>query len=235
MAGTKVKPPVTPSVVALALVLDRDTKEFDDKDKNHGSNTLIGQAEGYARKGEWDKVRSPLDRLQDGEDRFRTLIALAAVGSEGKEYLEEAIKTPGPGHVSLYLRLIDVGANAGVAEDRLQALANSIPAPPSDASPRGRGQLLAFKTKLERSKAAVDEKAADAVGTGTLSALLAKMALARHNTRLDGGFAKTVQTWSDPDKAFGSAGAILGCAAAENSRADLLFRGYRENDKSESV
>ena len=104
------------------------------------------------------------------------------------------------------LEVVDVAARAGVSDDRLQAVANAI----GDPALRGRGQLVIFRTKLASTKGAGDDKEIDAIDKKALSAMLAKLALARHNTRLDSGFLKTVQTWDDPAKAFGLAGALQG-------------------------
>ena len=43
-----------------------------------------------------------------------------------------------------------------------------------------------------------------------MSAPVGRFLLARRNTQLDSGYAKTVQTWEEPDRQFGSAGVALG-------------------------
>jgi hypothetical protein len=177
---------------------------------------LIGQAEGHARKGEWDGVRGPLARLRDEpESLLRAQLALAEVGPDGNAFLKAAVENPdATASPWLLLRLIDLGTKAGLPEETLLAVAKKIP----DAALRGRGQLLIFRAKLAQSKEAGDEKAAEAVEPKTLSALLAKQALARHNTRRDSGFAKTVQTWEESAKAFGAAGVILGLRGDEEKK-----------------
>jgi hypothetical protein len=224
------KPKLTPSVVALGVVVGRDPDGYDEDQVA----TRMGQVEGLARKGSWGEARSALVKLQGDEvrDRFRVHVAVAAIGPEGKDDLEAALKlaeafrsTSDPGTVWTMLRLIDLGAGAGVPDERLMAIADRIggkrdPEEPArvDVSLRGRGQLLALRAKLARSKEAADDKLVEAVEPRSLSALLAKQALARHNTRLDSGFLKTAQSWSDPAKAFGTVGALQGLRSGDERK-----------------
>ncbi len=216
------EPAITPSVAALSMLLGRKTEGFPPPDPLIQS---MGEAEAFARKGDMTSARQRLGILQD-ENMLRARIALAATNPESKDEAELALKfaetrykeAPDPKVSWLLLRLIDLGARAGVAEDRLQAVAKVIAGDEGVNSLRGRGQLLAFRAKLSRSKDAGDESAIDAIEKQSLSKLLAKQVLARHNTRRDSGFAKTVQSWSDPDKAFGAAGALLGLRSGDDEK-----------------
>ena len=211
-----VEPILTPSVEALGVLLRRKPEGFKPDPLAAG----LGQIEANARKGDLVSARRGLTLVQsDPLLLLRARIALAAANPEGKEDIEAALKfaetafkdNPDPSVSWLLLRLIDLGARAGVAEDRLLAVAKVIAGDESGTnSLRGRGQLLAFRAKLSHSKDAGDESAIEAIEKQSLAKLLAKQALARHNTRRDSGFAKTVQSWNDPDKAFGAAGALLG-------------------------
>ena len=217
MAPLAGNPKITPAVAALALVLDReaDISGFDRGGEATIPN-LMGQAEGHARKNDWVAARKALQELAPAgasvEDQLRVRIALGAVGgAESKEYLEESTTIVAPDASPwLWIRLIDLGTKAGMADDRLQAAANKIvDADPNLRSLRGRGQLLIFRAKLAGTKGAAENKGIETIAP-SLSILLAKQALARHNAKRDSGFLKTVQTWSDPDKVFGLAGALQG-------------------------
>jgi hypothetical protein len=203
---------ITPSVSALSKVLGQPTEGFD---AAPDTAEMVGTAEASARNGDWDNAKKTAASLENAEYRLRALVAVASVGPGGKASLEEAIKlanSPQNFNAWVLLRLLDLGARAGIADDQLEAVAKRITHedPSVSSSLRARGQLLAFKAKLAASKGAGDDKAIEAIDSKSLSAMLAKQALAQHNTRLDSGFAKTVQTWDDPAKAFGAAGALLG-------------------------
>jgi hypothetical protein len=204
---------LTPAVKALAILTDGEPKGFDEPDS---SNAAMGQAEAAARQGEWDNAHNYVAKVNDPNLQVRARITLASVGPQGKDDLDTALKAAVQAQDLppwWLLELVDLGGRAGTPEDRLQAVANRI----SDSSLRGRGQLLVFRAKLARSKAAGDEKDIELIDkTALLSARLAKLALARHNTRLDSGFLKTVQTWDEAAKAFGLAGALQGLHGAED-------------------
>jgi len=104
------------------------------------------------------------------------------------------------------LRLTHIALRAGLPEERVQALADRI----ANRSLRGRAQLALFRSRLAQLKQPVEDNAADKIESRSLGRRLAAEDLARHNTRLNAGWAAAVQEWQQPLKAFGSLGVALG-------------------------
>jgi hypothetical protein len=184
-------------------------------------NDLLGQAEGLARQGQWQQARQKAHSAQNPQIKFRALLALAAAAADARSGdsadAEAAVrmaqgelqgKVDGPW---LLLRLTRVALRSGLGEDKLQGMVTSIPVP----GVRGRAQLALLQARLASGRKAVEEAAADKVDPHTLSHALARQQLARHNVRYDGGWAKTVQGWEEPLKAFGSLGVALGLQGGE--------------------
>jgi len=103
---------------------------------------------------------------------------------------------------------IDRGEGIEISAQSMRALAE-------DVKRRGRAQLAAFRARLGQGKQVVEESAADGVDGKTVSHQLARAYLARHNVRQGGDFAKVVQGWPEPQKAYGSVGAAMAMAGVE--------------------
>jgi hypothetical protein len=212
--------PLSASVVALAVALNRDAPK-PGKDRANATNVVIGQAEGLARLGRWDEAVQKAKSALEAESQVRGLLGVAVAALDGNPgnttaaeaavQVAEAELKGKAGTEWLQLRLLRVGARAGLASERLQAFAAAIP----EHDMRGRAQLAVLQGRLQNSKQVVEETAADQVDPKSLSHQLARAALARHNTRQGSDSAKTVQSWPDPQRAFGSAGVALGLTGAD--------------------
>jgi hypothetical protein len=202
-------------VVALAVALNQPAPK---PGKDTADEEVRGKAEGLARLGQWDAARKQALLGPTAEAKVRALSAVAAAALDAKaggaEDAEAALQLAEAELKNkretgwLLLRLLQVAGQAGVAPEKLQAVAAGIP----EAELRGRAQLVALRVRLDRGKQVVEEAAADAVEPKSVAHQLARAYLARNNVRHSGDWVKLVQSWPDPQKAFGSAGVALGLA-----------------------
>jgi hypothetical protein len=163
-------------------------------------------------------LKAPVEGMvnhKNAEVQLRMALALAAARDEASgdnKDLEKALKLAegelknNPRVSWAVVRLVEVAARSGIAEERLRVVAAAIP----EREVRGRAQLVLFRARLAQNKDKVDDGAADAVNPKTLSHLLARAALARHNTRQNRGWADAVEKWDEGPRAFGQVGAALG-------------------------
>jgi hypothetical protein len=210
------RPPLPSAVLALALALGKEVPA-PGKAPGERENAVVGEAEGLALQGHWDEARRVArEKTPDAETRLRAWVGLAAAAVGNKEAgtadLEEAVRVAETelrgrrGMSWLLLRLTLLGTEAGMGDDRLQGVAAAIP----DRAVRGQAQLALFRARLAASKQVVEEAAVGkVVDAETLSHLLAREELARHNIPLDSGWARVVQGWPEPQRAFGSLGEAL--------------------------
>lgn len=208
---TKDRPPLAAEVVALAMVLDKappqSGKSLEDDESTH-----IGTAEGLARKGQLAEARKQAQDAPNPRLKLRSLVALGGVSKESVNDLTAACQTaeaglPDPARENwILLRLVRLGAHAGVPADRLKAAAEII----VDPALRGRAKLELFRAQLDTMKQSADLTLADSVDPKTLAHELALAALARHNVRYSSGYLSTARTWSEPLASFGTLGALLG-------------------------
>jgi hypothetical protein len=212
----KPRPALRPEVVALAATLQKKPptagEEGDDKRNEH-----LGRVEGLARTDQWDQARQHAASNEYGDEaQFQALLALAAAAVEMKipdtndaeaaiKFAEAKLRDRKELSWSL-LRLTRVALRASLPEDRVQALINCMP----KGSLRGQAQLALLRSQLAQSKQLVEDSAADKVDSASVARRQAAEELARHNTRLNTGWAATVQGWQQPLKAFGSLGIGLG-------------------------
>lgn len=217
--------PFVPSVVALALVLEKRDRLKDllgtaKPGEEPPAALAAGQVLAMARKGDLESARKAATGLSDPTLRLWTLLALAEAsldagqGEAAKPDLETAIgvlendlkgKQVAPW---LGYRLVQLGARAGLGE-RTARLAAQIP----DAGLRGRAQLEILRAQLAGSTTRIEEKALETVGKDTPTYPTACEALARHTARVAGGSTaqKMVGGWNgDTERALGSAGVALG-------------------------
>jgi hypothetical protein len=218
----KTPPPPSPAVVALAVLLGRDEpkpRASDKKDEVKANeddleNIVLGRAEGLARRGNSAAARQLLGQARPAI-RLRGLVALAAVaadsGSGDTADLNAALDLAEgelKGRVEspwLLFRLAQLAVKAGQA-DRAMQVAGQIP----DAGLQAQAQLAGVRARLSGMKERADDALTSSVAEKTGAAALARLALARHNMARDSGTAKTVESWSDADRAPGLAGLALG-------------------------
>jgi hypothetical protein len=208
------RPALRGAVVALALALGKKPPA-PGKARGEEENGIIGEAEGLALQGRWDEARAAARKKPDPEVRLRALLGVAAAALGGKEAgtadLTEAVGLAENelrgrrGTAWLLLRLVRLGTEAGLGEDRLQAAAATIP----DRAVRGQAKLVLFRASLAASKQVIREEDVKKVDAETLSHQLAREDLVRHNFPLDSGWGKIVQGWPEPPRAFGSLGEAL--------------------------
>jgi hypothetical protein len=210
------KPPLPAEVVTLALLLEKkDLPEagdnFDDK-----NNERIGKAEALARQGKWEEARKLADQAEDEAAQFRARLAIAAAAADAKPPetadIDSALKmaegTLGKKAKFSWsmLCLVQLALQAGLPEERVQALTNQI----GDPALRGRAQLAVFRAQLDKASQLVEDAAADKIDSNNLARSLAAQVLARHNVRVSAGYSSVVQTWPQPLRSFGALGIALG-------------------------
>jgi hypothetical protein len=212
------RPRLRAPVVALALALEQQVPRPEKSTPEDEAQELVGQAEGLARRGDWGPARERLKAANryGAEVQLRVLVGLAAAApvgakAEDKSDLEAAVALAGkmkgrPEASGPLLRLARLAARAGLPEDQQLSVAAAIAAP----APRGLAQLAVLRARLASAQQVVGEDAAAKVDGKGLAHLLAREALARHNVRRDGGWAKVVQGWEEPERSFGSLGVALG-------------------------
>jgi hypothetical protein len=216
MYDDKPRPALRPQVVALATVLQMKPppagENEDDKRNEH-----LGRIEGLARTEQWDQARQHAASNDYGDEaQFQALVAVAAAAVDIKiptsddteaaiKFAEAKLRDKGELAWSM-LRLTHIALRAGLPDDRVQALADRI----ANRSLRGRAQLALFRSRLAQLKQPAEDSAADKIDSRSLARRLAAEDLARHNTRLNAGWAAAVQGWQQPLKAFGSLGVALG-------------------------
>jgi hypothetical protein len=203
------RPLLTPSVVALAVVLNRDPRPRPDPDnETERLNDLIGHVEGLARNGDVNKARERAENIEENNPiaRLRAFTALAAAGeakSDNPDLLEAIKLASGPlQHKEsvgwLQLRVAALAARAGVGDAPLNNLANAI----RDPDLAGRARLLALREKLAAKNAG--PQAPLPADPPTLSHYLSVEMLARYNRSFNAAKA------DDADRAFGVIGSMIG-------------------------
>lgn len=216
MYDGKSRPALRAQVVALAMALQMKPpsagENEDDKRNEH-----LGRVEGLARTEQWDQARQHAGSNDYGDEaQFQALVAVAAAAVDGKiptsddteaaiKFAEAKLRDKGELAWSM-LRLTHIALRAGLPDDRVQSLADRI----ANRSLRGRAQLDLFRSRLAQLKQPAEDSAADKIDPRSLARHLAAEDLARHNTRLNAGWAAAVQGWQQPLKAFGSLGVALG-------------------------
>jgi hypothetical protein len=214
----KTPPPVRAGVVALALALKKNdpkpAKGFLEEENNH----FIGEAEGLARLGQWDEARKKAASDKQGAvTQFRALLAVAEAAADAKVAeaaadVEAALafldaKVASRNELTWALRrLAELGQRVSLSEDRRKALADAIP----DKALRARAQLALFQGRLAANKQPAEDAVLDPVEGPSGGRLLADLALARHNTRVDPAWANGTDAMEEPRRALASVGAALG-------------------------
>jgi hypothetical protein len=209
--AAKEPPPLAAEVVTLAILLGKPPPP-PGRLPQEDENAWIGEAEGLARKGLLPQARARALAAKTPRVRLRSLVAVGGVTKQGAEDLAAAGKAaladlPEPGREGWsLLRLVRLGAGAGLPEDLLGKVADAI----QDPALRGRARLELLRARLAQSKGTVGTDAADGVDPQTTAGALARAELARHNARYDAAYFRTAESWPEPMGAFGTLGALRG-------------------------
>lgn len=208
------RPTLRPAVVALAVALGRKppepAKETFDREAH-----AIGEADGYARLGKLQEARRAVAKIDDPRGQLRARIALAAgvietKSGDGAEVVNEAINslkavTVREGLEWECLQLVELGLAAGLGGDALGPALERLSGPELAWA-----RLQVLRATLRQSKQVEAMSLAEAVTADTMAGKLARLELARHNTRQDAAWAGTVADWPEGQQAFGQLGVALG-------------------------
>jgi hypothetical protein len=204
---------VSPYLIALCMSSLPMPDPLQGKVDENALDTKIGRAAGEALKGDLTKARPVLDSIDYGSDKFRALVVVAAVAPKDSTLINEAVDLfekelrDKPLPPWLLLQAVETGLEAGVSEDRLNNLAKAIFEP----GVQGQAQLEILRSSLKKQKDSVNSSSLENVHDVGAARLRAALELARHNAKLDGGFQKEVDGWSDEkQKAFGLMGVAMG-------------------------
>ncbi len=202
------RPELRPAVLAAAIALGLKAPAADKKGgAQEQERVLIGQVAGLARAGKVDEARKLADGDADADVKFRAALEIAAATRE-KGDADTAVKRLEKVRNRKrlawpILRLVRLGRKAGLsAEDLAPAAAGSTPL-------NGWIELELFRDRLAASHATESPETVDKI-PDSLARKVARLELAQHNTRRDGGYARTVAGWDDKERAFGSMGVALG-------------------------
>jgi hypothetical protein len=221
------RPPVRATVVALVDALGEKKKLEGNKAIGEEAQIFLGQVEGFARLGKWEKAREKARSDPVPLNRFRALAAIALVAAETGTGAVEALNEAADFLTSnalpreelnwLLLRLAEVGLEVGLGTDRLEKLIDAI----TDPYLYGRAQLLWVRAQVKQGTIPSEEAASAVIGriearfkaraVGTSVARLAVwQIIARASTRRDPNWANSILGWEQPRRAFASAGVALG-------------------------
>jgi hypothetical protein len=137
------------------------------------------------------------------------LQAAQAEGAARQGKIAEALASvreakSGPERTWMLLRLVREGADAGADANALRSAADALPEPL-----KARGHLLILRGRLAHDAQPTGDDALSTIHENTASHLQARVELARHNTRTNSGYAKTVRGWDEQYRPFGVIGTLL--------------------------
>ncbi len=209
------KPPeLNAAVVSLALLLGK-TPPTPGKGLEEAESDARGRAFALARQGKLDEARAQVSKLPVADGAaMRGLIAVAE-GAPSVETIEQALAAVAPERKRRdqdwpLLRLIELAAAAKLDSSKLEPAAAAI----EDAGLSAWGRMLVLRAKLAASNSLVPEEAVGAISAKSIGGLVARLELARHNTRMSRSWASTVNSWDEAPRALGSLGVALGVQAA---------------------
>lgn len=213
-ADKKAPPLLKHPVVTLALLLGKNPPA-PGMSLEDNENHLIGQAEAAARQGKQDEAKALASQVPvPGGGNARAWIALAVGAVEAKKQSEavsaalDAIKSAEkrPDLSWPLLRLLRAGLSAGVSPETLEPAVASL----ADPGLADWGKLLLWRARLASLSGLDSLENLKSLGERSLAGQVARLELARHNTRHDRSWATTVQSWDEPLRALGSLGVALG-------------------------
>lgn len=208
---SEVPPALLMLCYAKHIELIQALPELKGVDKGGGSPSVRqGVAVGMALKNELEPAR--MIASQQGLMRVQTLLEAASVlpVDRAKPYVEAAAdlsENELKGRVPSWTltRLAFVAVRCGLTER-----AGKIAAMVNDPALRGWAQLQVLRAAVEASSAKIDFAKADEVEKQSVCWFLARVALARHNTRHDRETRSIVDKWEEPERPFGQVGYALG-------------------------
>lgn len=213
----KKPPPLRPEVVALAVLLGKKPPD-PGTSPDAIDNATIGEAEGLARRGQLPEGRAKAPASAPPQVRLRTLVAIGAAAKEGGLSDLSAACQLAPGLSDparerwVLMRLVRLGARAGVAEAQLEMAVAAL----NDPALRARGKLELLRARLEKTQGQASADMAEAIDQKTTAGALAHADLARHNARQNRGYLSTAESWPAPLWAFGTFGALQGTQKDDN-------------------
>lgn len=211
-ANKKTRPALSASVVALAVALGRKPVPADDEPITDSNQRGIGTADGLARLGQLGEARKEAEVfIKSPTVLFQALVALADGAFSTKQGeaadLDAALAGVRAGAPDwVYLRLVELSLDADIDAARIEPVVVAI----TDSALRAWARLLIYRKRLTASKAIEGEDGLSNLPPTTLGGRVARLEMAWHNTRRDGGWGKAVNGWDEAPKAFGSLGVALG-------------------------
>jgi tetratricopeptide (TPR) repeat protein len=209
--SAKDHPPLAAEVVTLAFLLGK-TPPPSGGLPEEDENAVIGMAAGHARKGQLPVGRKEAMAAATNRLKLRALLAVGSATEQGADDLAAActialkgVEEP-PRETLALLRLVRAGIVAGVPESLLSSVADKI----VDPAVRGRAKLELCRARLTQMKQIAGTDTIETVDPQTPASALAHADLARHNARYDRGYFRTAESWSEPQAAFGTLGALIG-------------------------
>ena len=212
-ADKKTRPALSAAVVALAVALDRKPPVPADNEPITDSNQRgIGMVDGWARLGKLGEARKEAEVfIKSPTILFQALVALAD-GAYSTKHGESAdldaalagVHAGAPDWV--YLRLVELALDADIDAARVEPVVAAI----TDSNLKAWARLLIYRKRLKASKSIEGEDGLSNLSPNTLAGLVARLEMAWHNTRRDGGWGKAVNGWDEAPKATGSLGVALG-------------------------
>jgi hypothetical protein len=213
-------PPVTPALVALAVVLDRAKPEIrktgkpgeEKEDSEDLENTLLGVVEGLALKKEHAQARQllsgvpPLVRFKG----FVVLTSLADSPGESPDLVAALDLAESDARTAIaptwsFFRLVQLAVQAGQL-DRAKRLINLIP----DQGLKAQAHVAILREQLRGNKEKIDLAEIDEIPEKTGARAKALELVVRHDVQLDRGAVKSVERLDESRRAPALAGAALG-------------------------
>lgn len=211
----KEHPPLRASVVTLALLLNQKPPAVTRKSLDDEENEVAGRAEALARQGKLDAARAlanPVGATGGGKARVLIAVAVGAAdtknGTDDVKTAAEAAKAAGA-RADLdwpILRLLTSAAQAGVTGDVVEPAVANV----SDKGLAAWARLVALRGKLAASKSVEPMEAVEPIPANELGGMVARLELARHNTRLSASWGNAVKNWDEASRALGSMGVAMG-------------------------
>jgi hypothetical protein len=208
--------PLRPAVVALATLLGKPAPKPAENDREEKARKHLGEVDALARQGKLPDARKVIQQADpsviDGT-KLRYLIALGVAAAEAKQGTEDlqaavdaAKEAPRRELAWPLLRLIEAGIRAGLPAEKLEPAVAGI----TDWDAAAWASLLLLRARLASSRAVEPAELAEAIPANSPGGLVARLELARHNTRISPGWGAKVKSWDEGPRILGSLGVALG-------------------------
>jgi hypothetical protein len=212
-----VLPALTMDVVALAYALGEEKTLPTVTEATQKNLRLMAEAVAPVLNGSAEDARQKVEKLPTAALRLEGLTAIADLAtdeSETRKTAEQAVGLIGselrdqPVSPWVLVRLVRVGLKAGLSEASL--LDSAVSRIHAESQLANWARLQVFRVQLGRETGKADEALLNSVEASTLSQRLARVDLARHNTRKDSGTIGAIEKWDESVRPFGYIGAALG-------------------------